>query len=298
MVNKIKKAQYGRAGSKVQLSERINWIASFILHESWGELFAGTCAATLGKPSVNWEFLNDTDKWVYSYHKVLQDPRQTEELLHKLRDTAWEEVDSEHCSAIINGRSTSPQDPVELALAFLVTECQFNNRSGQTLSEGDGQSGLNKWKRMPKHIKEMSKRIQDCAIFNLDYSEVLKMRPVNDPKTLIYVAPPCCGAENALDSQDKRESFDHAALRLALDDCQASLLVRCEDDPFIRDLYREADGWIILPTDLGQFLGNNKKRAQKIFICRRSTWAQEQRGTIASESGLREIFDLDGTSLL
>lgn len=164
---KSRSAPYGRAGSKVRLARWIVWVASFVVHRKWGELFAGTCAVTINKPRVKWEFLNDEDELIYNFLRVLRDRQQKAELLRRLRYTCGERPDYGYCTSVIKGLAERPDDPVELARVFLVNNCQSFDRSGRTFSVSDVKSGIGKWKRMPEYVDYMAARSpRDVAIRN------------------------------------------------------------------------------------------------------------------------------------
>ncbi len=293
-----KSAPFGRAGSKVRLAPWIVWVASLIMHRKWGELFAGSCAATLNKPPVKWEFLNDKDQWISNFLSVLRNRSQKAELLRLLRYSAWEKADYERCTATIKGRLPLPNDPVELARVFLVNNCQSFDRSGRTFSVSEVKSGICKWKRIDEYIDQMADRIRDCTIFNLDYSEALKIRQMDDPKMLIYVDGPYVDVEKTFYAENKHDGFDHVALRQGIECSQASFLVSYEDHPQVRDLYSEADGWLIQEADVTRSLGNNGKRARELLIVRKSEWAQKQAGAMPSPDGRQELYGLHGESLV
>lgn len=295
---RTKSAPYGRAGSKVRLAPWIDWVASFVIHQNWGELFSGSCAVTLNKRRVNWEFLNDKDEWIANFLSVLRSRKQKAELLRRLRYSAWEKADFEQCTAIIRGRLPKPNDPIERARIFLVNNRQSFDRSGRTFSVSDVNSGIENWKCINDSIEQMSDRIRDCTILNLDYADVLKMKQVNDPRTLVYADPPYVDAEKDYYAVNKRDGFDHGALRNSLESCQASLVLSYEDHPLVRDLYSPVDGWHIKQADVTRYLGNNGKKARELLIVRKSGWARQQAGSMASPSGLRDIFGLDGESVL
>ncbi len=291
---KSRSAPYGRAGSKVRLADWIVWVASFVPHRKWGELFAGTCAVTLNKPRVNWEFLNDKDEMIYNFLSVLRDRRQKAELLRRLRYTSWDRADYGYCTSVIKGRTARPDDPVELARIFLVNNCQSFDRSGRTFSVSDVKSGIGKWKRIAEYIDYMADRIQDCTILNLDYADALALPQINDPSALIYIDAPYVDVEKTFYTVNKRDGFDHVALRTRLDECRASVLLSYEDHPEIRTLYPPAEGWIIKERSVTRSLGNNGKRATELLIVRKSEWAARQEGTMPSRSGLRDMYDLEG----
>lgn len=294
---KSRSAPYGRPGGKVRIAPWIVWLGSFVKHEKWGELFAGSCAVTLNKPSVNWEFLNDRDEWISNFLSVLRNRGQKAELLRQLRYSAWEKANYGLCAAIIQGRLPLPSDPVELARVFLVNNCQSFDRSGRTFSVSDVKSGISKWKRINEYIDFMAERIRDCTIFNLDYSEALKIRQIDDPKTLIYVDAPYVDVEKTFYAVNKRDGFDHVALHDAVERTQASLLISYEEHPLIRGLYSEADGWLIKHVDVTRSLGNKGKQARELLIIRKSAWARQQDGTMPSPSGLQQLYGLDGEPL-
>ena len=203
---KLKSAPFGRAGSKVRLSPWILSIATHVVHKKWGELFAGSCAATLNKPAAKkWEFLNDKDEWIANFLSVLRNRKQMAELLRLLKYSAWEKADFEQCTEIIKGHLPRPEDPAELARIFLVNNCMSFDKSGRTFSVSEVQSGVGKWKRIAEYIEKMAKRIKDCTIFNLDYAEVLQLKQVDDPLMLVFADPPYCDEEKAYYAVNKAE---------------------------------------------------------------------------------------------
>ena len=269
-------APYGRAGSKVRLAPWITWIASSIDHTKWGELFAGSCAVTLHKDAVSWEFLCDLDKWISNFLAVLRNRRQKAELLRRLRYTAWEKTDFDQCSEIIKGKLSTPDDPVECARVFLVNNAQSYNKSGRTHSRCDTSSGISKWKQIHEYIDSMARRIADCHVIGDDYAKTLQFPQVNDPKTLIYADPPYLNVEKMYYAENKQTGFDHHAFRKSLDDCQASIIVSYEDCPPIRELYLRKDGWQIEERVVTRSLGNNAKSAKELLLIRPSEWAAQQ----------------------
>lgn len=285
----ITSAPYGRAGSKWRLSKWIISLASRIPHDKWGELFAGTCAVTLSKPAVAWEFLCDSDKWISNFFAVLRNRQHNAELLRHLRYTAWEKTDFDHCSDIIKGKVPTPDDPVEQARIFLVNNAQSFNKSGRTHSRSDTSSGIGKWKQVRKHIDAMARRITDCYIIGDDYTKALQFSQVNDPKTLIYADPPYVNVETRYYAENKQTGFDHYALRKRLDDCQASIIVSYEDCPEIRALYLSQDGWSVEEKVVTRSLGNNAKEATELLFFRLSDWARSQPRPIRKR--IDDIYD-------
>lgn len=287
----------GRAGSKIRQSPWILSVISHVPHRNWGEIFAGSCGVTINKQKRQWEFLNDKDKWIAGFLRVLRNPRQTADLLRRLKYTAWEKEDFECCTKIIKGQLPSPEDPVELARTFLVNNCMSFDKSGRTFSVSESTSGTGKWKRIHEHIEAMVKRIKDCTIFNLDYTEVLELKQVDDPQTLVYADPPYVEVEKNYYQVNKGEGFDHHAFRQSLDKCKASLLISYADHEMIRDLYRREDGWITKEADFTRSLGNSGKRARELLLVRRSPWSIRQRGGF-SEAGIYSFEGLEGEPLL
>ena len=269
-------APYGRAGSKWRLAKWIISVASRIPHLKWGELFAGTCAVTLTKPAVSWEFLCDSDKWINNFLAVLRNRKQKAELMRRLRYTAWEKTDFDRCSDIIKGKVSTPDDPVECARVFLVNNAQSFNKSGSTHSRSDKSSGIGKWKQNAEYIDSMARRITDCHVIGDDYAVALQFPQVNDPKTLIYADPPYVNVETRYYAENKQAGFDHHAFRRSLDECQASIIVSYEDCPEIRELYLPEDGWQIEARGVTRALANDAKKATELLFSRLSDWARSQ----------------------
>lgn len=267
---------YGRAGSKFRLAPWIISHANRIPHTRWGELFAGTCAVTLRKTKVAWEFQNDADQWIHNFWEVMRNRRHKAELLRRVRYTGWERADFDECVATTRGERPLVSDPIERARIFLVRNVQSFNKSSRTHSISDKSSGIHKWKHMAQRIEAMSQRIQDCHIFSLDYSQALDIALINDPQTLVYSDPPYHGVEKTFYDVNKRDGFDHRAFRDRLDRCTASLIVSYEQCDPILDLYLPTDGWSIREKEVTRSLANNAKQAVELLLIRKSDWARKQ----------------------
>jgi site-specific DNA-adenine methylase len=282
---------FGRAGSKQRLASWIVHHASSIPHTKWGELFAGTCAVTLAKEPVEWEFLNDADRWIADFLRVARDDQLRTDLFTRLRFSAWDQTDFNNCCDITEGRIPAPEDVVERARALLVSNQQSFDKSGRTHSISDTSSGIPKWNRLPDIIQEFADRIRCCHVMSLDYSIALRKPPINDPCTLVYADPPYVGVEQRFYAVNKGPGFDHAAFRSALDSCDASMMVSYEDHPIVRELYQKSDGWEIQQRDVTRALANNGKPATELLLIRLSPWAAARSENRRSRKIMRPIFE-------
>jgi len=137
---------------------------------------------------------------------------------------------------------------------------------------------IKRWCKIEKEIEHFAQKIRRCHLFCRDYREILKLPEVDNPRAAIYLDPPYIGVEKLYYGPNKREGFDHRAMRDAIESCRASVVVSYGEDERIRDLYLREDGWRIESKSTTCSLGNNDKQAEELLLVRVSDWAKSRAG--------------------
>ncbi len=155
------------------------------------EPFAGAAAMLLALPPSPVEVLNDRNRDLIGFYRVMQEDRLRTALLDRLQWTPYARDEYARALGLLN---SSEDDPIIRAWAFfLVSNASFS---------GGGQSGLtekrfatstqrSQGRRMNYHIEglpALAQRLKDVVIENRDAIDLLDQ--YDSPDTLFFLDPP------------------------------------------------------------------------------------------------------------
>ncbi len=155
------------------------------------EPFAGAAAMLLALPPSPVEVLNDRNRDLIGFYRVMQDNRLRTDLLDRLQWTPYARDEYARALDLLN---SSEDDPITRAWAFfLVSNASFS---------GGGQSGLtekrfatstqrSQGRRMNYHIEglpALAQRLKNVVIENRDAINLLDQ--YDSPDTLFFLDPP------------------------------------------------------------------------------------------------------------
>ena len=171
-------------GSKWSLAQEI--VCLFGEHYHYVEPYFGSGAVFFSKPVSPHELINDVNRLVVNFFRVLRD--RTDELLFALESTPWsrDEYDQSH---LLTG------DALEDARRFvtriwqahasdLAKKTGWKNRGSKQPARGMSV----RWQRVPSDLAELAIRLKDAEIENRPAVEVMRRFATKD--TLIYADPP------------------------------------------------------------------------------------------------------------
>lgn len=170
-------------GAKNRLAQ---WIVSFIPeHKVYLEPYFGSGAVFFNKKKARIETINDLDRNVYIFFKVLRE--NPEELIHGLEFTPFGR--SEYDEAF------KPTDnEIEMARRFTVRcwqgfGCSNVYKNGFRSSQQSVSPQTTKqWRELPERLKQAADRLREAQIENLPAVELLKRYDTED--VFIYLDPP------------------------------------------------------------------------------------------------------------
>lgn len=164
------------------------WIISYIPpHDVYLEPFAGSLAVLLNKEPATIETVNDLHDEVVNYFKVLRD--QPAQLINEIYKTPY--ARSEYNASYICNKN---DDEVERARKFAVRCWQgfgaanlYRNgfKTGQQSNSPNCAKG---WSQLPITLQQVSNRLKNVQIENLDAIELIKRYDTKD--VFIYCDPP------------------------------------------------------------------------------------------------------------
>lgn len=165
-----------------------NWICEYIpQHEVYLEPYFGSGAVFFNKIPVRIETLNDLDKNVVNYFKIVRE--QAQELAKQLNMTPFSRDEYYQACEIL------PEDSeLERARKFAVRCWQGFGASNvyrngfRSSQQGRSPHTTKEWRELPDRLLEASERLKNAQIENLPAIEVIKR--YNTPDVFIYVDPP------------------------------------------------------------------------------------------------------------
>ena len=226
-------------GRKMRMAPRIVELLGDS-HRHYVEPFAGSAAVLMRKPPAHMESINDIDRAVYTFWKVLRE--RPAELVELLQLTPYSKAEY-HASAL----DSADVGELELARRFVVRSCQ--SFSG-VLTGGYGPASPNKgvsrttvWVRIvDSRLVAMAERMRNVEVECMD--AISHLERWDDPRTAAYVDPPYLAGTRRGTGTYRHEASDedfHRRLLETLNQFSGRVVLSGYDS----DLYREllGSGW-------------------------------------------------------
>ncbi|MEV1315298.1 DNA adenine methylase [Micromonospora arborensis] len=258
------KPPFPYAGAKGNLAERI--VSLLPEHVHYVEPYAGSLAVLLAKPPVRMETVNDLDRDLVTFFRVLRD--RPKELARVCKLTP-------HSRAEYVDLRTSPIVGDELEVARRVWVLLTQGRGG-TLGSLTG------WRHfvqprgssigMPAYqdgyverMESVSERLHAVSLECMPALDLIAKYGV-DPEVLLYVDPPYLGTtRGVLYRHEMKSDAEHRELAAALTECRAAVVLSGYASPlYDGELYA---GWhrLDLPTMTGNGRDGAKSRTEVVW---------------------------------
>jgi len=239
-------------GGKTRIADQI--VAALPPHRSYVEPFAGSCAVLLAKPRARIETVNDLDRELVTFWRVLRD--RPDELIRACALTP-------HSRDEYEASKDRPADLDELETARRVWVKLSQGRTGTMKRTG--------WKHyvdphgssasMPAYLDAYVERM--TAVADRLSTVSLEARPALEliaaygqhADNCLYVDPPYLGSTRSGTNyaHDMPSADQHAALAEALNECKASVVLSGYDSPLYAELYA---GWHVTRIETFSGQGN------------------------------------------
>lgn len=234
-------------GAKSRLAP---WIASLLPpHEMYVEPFCGSAAVLFAKTPARSEIVNDVDRNVVAFFRVLRE--QPADLVEALRLTPY--ARDEYFAARLD---VDDLDDLERARRFFVRSTQAFNGMGNS----DGRSGS--WsagvrigstpdavsvRNLIDRLHQHADRLRTVSVDNRPAEKLIAT--YDSPNVAIYVDPPYLGeTRTSLDEKKRRKAdyrhdmsaaADHEALAAVLHGCKAAVVLSGYPSPLYDGLYAD-----------------------------------------------------------
>lgn len=242
------KAPFSWVGGKSKLANDI--AKEFVAHNQYVEVFGGALNVLYTKEPSKVEIVNDINSELINLHKAIRNnPQSLSMYLNNLL------VSREIFDDIKTGKLT-PKNNIERAsfYYYLLTQ-SFGSKCGNF-----AMTKSLKAKNIYKDYNKWSNRLKHCTIENLSYDKLIKEYDRLD--TLFYLDPPYYQTENYYTNCTFTKQ-DHINLRDILSNIKGKFVLSYNDEPFIKELYKDYN--IINTKEIDYILGKNvHKKSKKV----------------------------------
>lgn len=219
-----------------------------IPHNEFREVFVGGASVFLGKEKVNNNWINDIDKELINFYKVISDEKQKNKL-YKLLEK--EIATPERHSEVLKFQ---PKNEIEEAFKyFYLNRTSFSGimhkpRWGYALGSS---VTPDRWQKI---IEPVAEKMKDVKITCLDFRKVITKESKND--VLLYLDPPYYKASKAI-YKNEFTINDHVELANLLKKTKFKFILSYEDSEEVRNLYKWAN---IYNTNFTYFMSEARRQ--------------------------------------
>lgn len=226
-------------------------------HRVYVEPFAGSAAVLFAKPAARVEVVNDLDRNVTTFFRVLRDT--PDELIRALRYTPY--ARDEFAAADLSEEGLTD---LERARRFFVRTTQGHNAAGSGGRAGwsngirANHTDATGTRNLVERLDQVAERLRTVVVDNRDAAEVIAAHDSDD--TVFYLDPPylsgtrTCGRDYAHEADG--EDF-HRSLAVALRQVHGHVLLSGYPSPLYEELY---EGWDRLEIAVHRAATNSRGR--------------------------------------
>jgi DNA adenine methylase len=185
---------FGWLGSKATMLDII--LPNIPEHRHYVEPFCGTAIVYLHKRPARINTLNDMDRNIVNFFRVLQDRDKTRELLRRLRYTPWAKAEYKRACLLLS--SNRELSEITRAWAFYVAQCMsmkvsyYADPNGKSfrhvLNVKEDYIGYQTFISRVRRLVENALKLRQCQIMNDDGVDVMKR--LDNEEAFMFVDPP------------------------------------------------------------------------------------------------------------
>jgi DNA adenine methylase len=231
------KSPVNRIGGKYYLT---GWLSEMIpSHVLYCEPFCGAGHLLFSKEFSQVEVLNDTDKHLINFFRVIQHPEKRQILIERLNympysRSLWQDIRGQWKEGNL------PDNEIErVSWWFYLNRSTFSGdqeRGGFAIPSTTGRNPVTSFRNAVDGLDTMAGRLRGVCIENLDYQECIKR--YDSEETLFYADPPYLDTEHYYG--DTFTQNDHRTLANLLHGVKGYGMVSHYQNSLYDDLYK---GW-------------------------------------------------------
>jgi len=251
--NKLK-APFGWIGGKSKLADEI--VSLIPEHSSYIEVFGGALSVLYRKQKSKIEIVNDINGELVNLHRIIRSNPQS------LSDYLQQLLISRELFNDIKQKNLKPRNNIERAALYYYQLSMSFGSKGDNFAMPKSRHP----KDIYKDFRKWSQRLKFVSIENMSFQKLLL--EYDRPSAFFYCDPPYFGTESYYKNTGGFGKDEHILLRDTLANTQGKFLLSYNDDPFIRELYKEFN--IKVTKKLDYTLGSNvharRKSVREVFI--------------------------------
>ena len=198
-------------------------------HQEYREPFIGGGSVFLSKKNVKRNWINDLDKELIAFYKVIKNPQQRELLIKELLKI---KVNRETYDYFFKLKPTSL---IDKAIRFyFLNRCSFSGITRWNAFIGDSRWNI---ERNQESIRNLGEKLKTCKITSLDFKKVIIEESSND--VFLFLDPPYAESRQVAAYNKTFTTEDHERLVTLLKDTKFKFLLTYDNCDYIRDLYKE-----------------------------------------------------------
>lgn len=202
-------------------------VSKFPKHQTYVDVFGGSAAILLTKEKSDGEVFNDKNKDIVNFFRVVKHrvSELAEESKHWIHSRLmWDELK----------KSEKPYDEILQAIRFwILLQDSFAARG---MNYGTARESVRSVTHARKHLDQVSERLSDVHIENLDFSKVIKI--YDSPTTFFYLDPPYPDTNGGDGNYDLLSEDEWRSMKKQLAGIQGKFLLSCNEHPFVMDLFK------------------------------------------------------------
>ena len=219
-------------GGKLKALKFINPFWQQIEHDEYREPFVGGGSVYIHKPNVQFNWINDLDKDLYSFYKIICKVNDREELIKEL---IKEKINKKNHNKLYYSK---PKTNYERAYRFyILNRCSFSGITKWNSFIGDVRYNI---KRAQKLINLVGEKLKKTKITNSDFEKVILEKP-KGKKVFLFLDPPYAESRQVAAYNVHFEQNDHERLAKLLKQTNHPFLLTYDDCEYIRKLYKWAN---------------------------------------------------------
>jgi DNA adenine methylase len=241
------KPPFAYYGGKTTLAERI--VTLFGPHGHYVEPFAGSLAVLLAKPPSRMETVNDLDRDLMTFWRVLRD--RPDQLIRACALTPHSRAELATCQTPADGELEQAR---RVWVRIAQTRTGTLRRTGWRHYVDPSGSSASMPAYLAGYVERMAAVAERLAAVSLECRPALEVIDTygRHPNVLLYIDPPYLGSTRARNYRHEMTgATEHRQLADALRAARAAVVLSGYDSPLYRELYAD---WtrITIPTATGQ----------------------------------------------
>jgi|SRR3989344_1040472 len=201
-----------------------------ILHDEYREPFVGGGSVFIAKPPVKYNWINDIDKDLIAFYKIISNKDSREKLIVELLSL---KITKELYDAL---HKSEPKTDFEKAKRYyVINRCSFSGIIKWNSFIGDVRYNIERAQHL---MREVGHKLNNYQVTSQDFIDVIRAKP-RGKQVFIFLDPPYAESRQIAAYNHHFEEKDHIRLAKELRNTNYKFLLTYDDCEFIRKLY----GW-------------------------------------------------------